>query len=86
MTRILILRPEPGAGETAARARMLGLDPISAPIFAIRSLAWIPPAVGETEAVLLTSANAVRCGGDALGAFAGLPCYAVGDATAGSTR
>ncbi|MFC7499331.1 uroporphyrinogen-III synthase [Enterovirga sp. GCM10030262] len=86
MTRILILRPEPGAGETAARARALGLDPVSAPLFAIRPLTWVPPAVGGAEAVLLTSANAARCGGEALGAFAGLPCYAVGDATAAAAR
>ena len=38
--KILVLRPQPGAGETAARARALGLEPIVAPLFTVRPLAW----------------------------------------------
>ena len=78
---VLILRPLPGADETAARARALGLDPVVAPLFAVRPLAWQAPNPADFDAVMLTSANAVRFGGDALTPFLGLPCFAVGDAT-----
>ena len=57
---MLILRPQPGADETAARARTLGLEPVVAPLFTIRPLAWEPPDPAEFDAVLLTSANAAR--------------------------
>ena len=79
---LLILRPQPGADETAARARALGLSPIVAPLFIVRGLAWAPPPAAEFDAIMLTSANAARRAGAGLAAFLGLPCYAVGDATA----
>ena len=41
--KVLILRPQPGADETAARARALGLEPLVAPLFTVRPLAWTPP-------------------------------------------
>jgi uroporphyrinogen-III synthase len=40
------------------------------------------PAAEDFEAVLFTSANAPRHGGDGLAPFRALPCYAVGEATA----
>lgn len=87
MTRpLLILRPEPGASETAARARRLGLEPVVAPLFAIRPLPWNPPDPRAFDAVLLTSANAARHAGAALAGFLGLPCWAVGEATAAAAR
>ncbi|MGQ0660061.1 uroporphyrinogen-III synthase [Sphingosinicella sp.] len=79
---LLILRPQPGANETAARAQTLGLYPIVAPLFTVHALAWEPPAAGEFDAIMLTSANAARRAGAGLSAFLGLPCYAVGEATA----
>lgn len=79
---ILILRPQPGADETAARARALGLSPIVAPLFTVRALAWEPPPSDAFDAIMLTSANAARRAGAGLAAFLGLPCYAVGEATA----
>lgn len=79
---VLILRPEPGAEESAARARALGLEPIAAPIFTLRSLDWQKPDPGGFDAVLLTSANAARLGGPGMAPFLHLPCYAVGEATA----
>jgi len=79
---LLILRPQPGADETAARARALGLSPIVAPLFTVRGMAWAPPPAAEFDAIMLTSANAARRAGAGLAAFLGLPCYAVGDATA----
>lgn len=83
---LLILRPQPGADETAARARALGLEPVVAPLFAVRPLAWEPPDPAAFDAVLLTSANAAREAGPALARFTDLPCWAVGEATAAAAR
>ncbi|PSJ41600.1 uroporphyrinogen-III synthase [Allosphingosinicella deserti] len=81
MTRLLILRPEPGASETARRARSLGMDPVIAPLFEIRPRSWKVPD-GHFDALLLTSANAARNAGQ----MPDLPCYAVGEATADAAR
>lgn len=81
MSRLLILRPEPGAAETAARARAKGFEPVVAPLFVVRCVAWEPPA-DEPDAILLTSANAARCAGFPLHRT----CYAVGEATAEAAR
>ena len=79
---LLILRPQPGADETAARATAMGLHPIAAPLFTVRGLDWQPPPPSAFDAIMLTSANAARRAGAGLAAFLGLPCYAVGEATA----
>ncbi|HEX4738254.1 MAG TPA: uroporphyrinogen-III synthase [Allosphingosinicella sp.] len=83
---LLILRPQPGADETAARARVLGLEPVVAPLFTVRPLAWEPPDPADFDAVLLTSANAAREAGPALSRFTTLPCWAVGEATAAAAQ
>jgi uroporphyrinogen-III synthase len=83
VTRLLILRPQPGADETAARAQALGLEPVVAPLFAVRPLAWELP-VERFAALLLTSANGARFG--VMAEIAHLPCYAVGEATAEAAR
>jgi uroporphyrinogen-III synthase len=79
---VLVLRPEPGATATAARARRLGLEPIVAPLFAVRPLAWDAPDPSGFDGVLLTSAHAARQAGSQLARFLHLPCHAVGEATA----
>ena len=84
--KILILRPQPGADETAARARAMGLDPVTAPLFTVRPLDWRAPDPAGFDAVLLTSANAARHAGDAMTPFLGRPCYAVGERTAQAAR
>ncbi len=84
--KLLVLRPQPGADETAARARALGLDPVVAPLFSVRPLPWTPPDPGEFDAVMLTSASAARQATTGLAAFRDLPCYAVGDATAAAAE
>jgi uroporphyrinogen-III synthase len=81
--RILILRPEPGAGATAARARRLGFEPVVAPLFTVVPVAWDQPDPGAFDALLLTSGNAARHSGSEL---SHLPCYAVGEATAEAAR
>lgn len=82
MRPLLILRPEPGAGETAARARTLGLEPVVAPLFEVQPIAWSAPDPGAYDAAMLTSANAARQGGDGLSPLLALPCWAVGEASA----
>ena len=84
--QILLLRPEPGASESAGRARALGLTPILAPLFTVRPLAWIPPDPAGFHALLLTSANALRHGGAGLARYRHLPVHAVGEATAAAAR
>jgi uroporphyrinogen-III synthase len=83
---VLILRPRPGADDSAAQARALGLRPAVAPLFTVRPIAWTPPDPGGFEAAMLTSANAARHGGAALSRYFGLPCYTVGEPTAAAAR
>jgi uroporphyrinogen-III synthase len=86
MKRVLILRPEPGASETLAKAREQGLDAVSVPLFEVEPLDWEAPEPGRFDGVLLTSANAVRHGGEQLQRYRGLKTYAVGEATAEAAR
>ena len=86
MRPLLVLRPEPGASATAARARALGLLPTVCPLFAIEPVIWQVPDPACFDALLLTSANALRHGGAGLAALTSLPVIAVGDATAAAAR
>lgn len=86
MRRVLILRPEPAAGITAEKARQLWLDPLAVPLFEVQPIAWQAPDPTRFDALLLTSANAVRLSGERLGGLRGLPVYAVGEATAEAAR
>ena len=86
MRRIVVLRPEPGASETLARARGLGFDAIAIPLFDVEPVEWTPPHPDGFDGLLLTSANALRQAGDPLRALRGLPVYAVGEATAAAAR
>ncbi len=83
MRKLLLLRPEPGLSASAARARELGLRTISCPLFRVEPVAWQAPDPVGYDAILLTSANAVRHGGPELEKLRGLPVHAVGPATAG---
>jgi len=86
MTRVLVLRPEPGASATVERARHRGIEAIALPLFEIEPLSWNAPEASGFDGLLLTSANAVRCGGDQLKDLRGLPVYAVGASTAEAAR
>jgi uroporphyrinogen-III synthase len=83
---ILVLRPEPGASETVRHLRDSGLEAISVPLFVVQPLDWELPDPARFDALLLTSANAVRHGGEQLGKLRGLPVHAVGEATAKASR
>ncbi len=81
MARVLVTRPEPGASATARRLEALGHEVVTEPLFTVHSVEWTPP--GEAfDALMLTSANAVRLAGPLPGRWRALPCYAVGKATA----
>lgn len=86
MRRLLILRPEPGASATVERARVLGLEAVATPLFEVKPVAWKAPDDAAFDGLLVTSANAVRHGGDGLKQLRGLKAYAVGQATAEAAR
>ena len=83
---VAILRPEPGNARTAERAAERGLIVLRLPLFAIRPLAWEIPDTAAFDALLLTSAAAVRHAGAGLDACRGLPVVAVGIETATAAR
>ena len=84
--KLLVLRPRPGAEETAARAATMGFDPVVAPLFRIEPIAWEPPDPAAFEAVLFTSASAPRCAGSGLARYGRLPAYVVGERTGRAAR
>jgi len=86
MRRLLVLRPEPGASATVAKAREQGLDAVAVPLFEIEAIEWEAPEAGSFDGLLLTSANAVRHAGERLKDYRGLEAYAVGEATADAAR
>lgn len=86
MRRLIVLRPEPGASQTVERARALGLEAIPVPLFRIEPIPWQLPDSAEFDALLLTSANAVRHGGAGLNGLRTLPVHAVGRTTADAAR
>ena len=79
---LIVTRPDPGGAATVARARGAGLDAHHAPLFAARPLPWTAPDPADFDALLITSAQAVRLGGPGLARLAPLPVHAVGTATA----
>lgn len=86
MRQLLLLRPEPGLSASTERARGLGLEVIACPLFRVEPVAWEAPNAANYDALLLTSANAVRHGGAGLDALKTLPVHAVGEATAEAAR
>lgn len=83
--RILVVRPEPGAAATAARLRALGHEPIVLPLLATEPLDWHVPAQ-PPQAVIITSAAALRHAGPAAAGLQHLPLWCVGAATAAAAR
>ncbi|MCY7339841.1 MAG: uroporphyrinogen-III synthase [Sphingomonas bacterium] len=86
MKKLLLLRPEPGLSASADHARSLGLDVVTCPLFAVEPVAWTAPDPAGFDALLLTSANAVRHAGPGFAKVAALPVIAVGEATADAAR
>lgn len=83
---LVILRPADSARETAEKAEKMGLSTIVDPLFAVEPMAWAAPGASQFDALMLTSANAVKYGGSALANYLQLPVLAVGDATASAAQ
>ena len=64
----------------------MGLAIESIPLFEIAPLDWSAPDASQFDAILITSANAIRFGGAQLAKLKPLPVYAVGAATAAAAR
>ena len=86
MRKVVILRPEPGASATLARATAAGIAAVTIPLFEIAAVDWVAPDARDYDALLLTSANAVRYAGEQLAGLNPMPTYCVGDATAVAAR
>lgn len=86
MRKLLLLRPEPGLTVSAERARAMGLDVVCCALFEVEPVSWDAPDWAGYDALLLTSANAVRYGGAELERLKELPVHAVGEATATAAR
>jgi uroporphyrinogen-III synthase len=84
--KLLIIRPEPGAMASAKRAIAAGMDGILLPFFTVEPRLWDVPDAADFDALLLTSANAVRLGGDTLSHIKPLPVHAVGQHTANAAQ
>ena len=82
MTRLILLRPKEAAEQSAEIARKKGFNPVIAPATEISALVWDAPPAQEFDAIMITSANALRYGGDAVRQYIHLPLFAVGKATA----
>lgn len=83
---IAVLRPEPGNRVTASAIEARGRTAIRLPLFEARPIAWDVPDPDDFDALVITSANALRHGGAGLAALLDLPTYAVGEATAEAAR
>jgi len=83
---VFAIRPEPGCSATAARGPQMGLAIEAWPLFEIAPLPWEPPPPERIDALLLGSANAVRCAGSGLDVFRGKSAYAVGKVTAAAAE
>jgi uroporphyrinogen-III synthase len=86
MRPLVILRPQPGAAATAKAARDMGLVPLVTPLFRIEPLEWTAPPAADFEALLVTSANAIRYGGGGVARYRELPAHCVGEASAAEAR
>ena len=86
MRPLVLLRPEPGGGRSAARARDLGLDVRQMPLFAVVPMVWTAPDPAGFDGLVLTSAQAVRHAGVQLAKLKALPVHAIGEATAETAR
>ncbi len=76
----------PGNAETVGRLAMLGVIALPIPLFAVEPVAWLPPPVDGIDALLLTSANAVRHAGGGLATVRDVPAWCVGETTAAAAR
>ncbi len=82
--KMLVTRPEPDAQATLARLGALDIEAVAAPLMLRQTLDISLPPPDGFNAMVLTSANAVRAlaDRDSLDPYRHLPVFAVGDHTA----
>jgi uroporphyrinogen-III synthase len=83
--RVLVTRPLPGGAATVARLRAAGHEALLAPLLELEAVDWDAPETAP-QAVMMTSAAAVRLAGAAALAYRAVPMFAVGAATAAAAR
>lgn len=85
---ILVTRPQPDNDATADALRARGFEALAAPMLRFERMPVSLDADAPCDAVIVTSANAVRAldGQPVLAALARLPVFAVGDRTAQAAR
>jgi uroporphyrinogen-III synthase len=86
MKPLLVLRPQPGADETAQRAAAQGLAPLVIPMFEVRAVPWSMDSTTPYDAVFITSSNVLLFIDKNLNLLKDLPILCVGDATAEAAR
>ena len=86
MRRLFVFRPEAAAQQTIVRAKELGLEAVSIPLFELEALDWSPQDADDFDALLLTSANTVKMAGAFLDQYRSLPVHVVGEGTAVAAR
>ena len=86
--RLLVTRPEPEGGRTAARLRARGHQVRLVPLLRIEPVANVRLGAGPWAAMLATSANACRvlAAHESLADLVALPVFAVGGRTAAAAR
>ncbi len=86
MKPLLVLRPQPGADETAQRAVAQGLAPLVIPMFEVQAVPWSIDPTTPYDAVFITSSNALKFIDNNLNLLKSLPILCVGEATAEAAR
>lgn len=82
MTVLVVARPEPGNGQTAAAARARGINVVATPLFAFERLDWKYDKSITYDGLLITSANSIRLAGDLPMELLSQRVFAVGPASA----
>ncbi|MDD3287903.1 MAG: uroporphyrinogen-III synthase [Alphaproteobacteria bacterium] len=81
MTKVLITRPQEAASELANKLIKAGYSVLSEPMFSIQKLDAAKPNTSSTNAIILTSRNALTSLNEIKDLLA-LPCFCVGPKTA----
>lgn len=86
MVPLVVIRPEPGCAATLAAARAARIETHGFPLFEIVAKSWEGASAEAYDALLIGSANALRCAGLGLRGLTSLPVLAVGESTAQAAR
>lgn len=86
MKPLLVLRPEPGASKTAAKARALGLEVAVRPLFEVRPLEWDFGPESSYDSLFITSSNTLKYITEDLDRLSRTPVLCVGPSTAEAAR